>query len=327
MRRIPLWLTLVPLAVGIATYWWLWQGWARDFRAEVERWVPGQAVAVSGFPYRIEAAVAQPALGRDDTIAIAARSSAAIANRGPWQPDLTVVRLVGPRLAVAVGGIAAATAMRADLAGKSALTSINVQRGAVVRLSTVVEAAAGRLGVLTPPLSADRLEVHLREVSGRLPEPWSPALPGRGQAVLAGERLRIGGGDALTLASDIAVTGRGRLTDFIGWADGGTIEVRSLTLADAHGEVARLAATLVPVGLKGVRMAGTIETVCPEAVVAAFQHVTAPPVRRLRAPVRLAFEALAGPGGTAALRGVPGDLAARARRAQLPDCPVLRGVR
>ncbi len=325
MRRLPLWLTLVPLILGLGLYWYLWSGWATAFKAEVAAWLPGSAIEVSGFPYRIEGSAANPHLDRPGPVSITASAAQAIVNRGPWQPDLTVVRTVGPRLTVAVGGKDARTAMRADVAGLTALTSINTSGGRIARLSTVIEAARGRIGIITPMLGADTLEVHLREVAGRLPEPWSPTLPAHGQAVISAERLRIGGGDALTLASDMAITGSARLTDFARWADGGTVEVRLLTLSDAHGEIVAVRATLVPVGLVSVRMAGTIDTICPEAVVAAFLNQPAPKALRLRLPVRLSFDAVAGGIAHVNVTGVPGDLATRARRTQLPACPVLRG--
>ena len=323
--RLTLWLALVPLLAGGLVYYLLWSGWATAFRTEIGVWLPGSAIAVSGFPYRIEASIDAPRLTGRDMIAYDLGASRAVVNRGPWQPELTVVQTAAPRASVAVGGTGAATAMRADLGGISALTSINVAGGEVIRLSSVIEAARGRLGILTPPLAADTLQIHLREVSGRLPEPWSPTLPGRGQAVISAERLRIGGGDALTLASDIAVTGAGRLNSFTRWADGGTIEIRALTLADAHGEVAAVKATLVPVGLIGVRMAGTITTVCPESVIAAFMGQLAAKALRLRSPVQLAFEASAGVTPFVNVTGVPADLATRPRRAQEDACPVLRG--
>ncbi len=322
---------LVPLVAGVALYGWLWSGWAAAFRTEVAGWLPGRTVTVSGFPYRIEATADTPQLSGGSIVVFTASAARAIVNRGPWQPDLTVISSDAPRFSVAVGGVGAATAMRADIAGKTALSSIHVEAGRVARLSTVIEAASGRLGILTPALTADALEVHLREVPGRLPEPWSATLPGRGQAVISAERLRIGGGDALTLAADFAVTGAARLTDFARWADGGTIELRALSLSDAHGEVAGVAATLVPIGRTGMRIAGTITTICPEAVVAAFDGTPPPRALRLRQPLRLAFEATMKAGTdrtmTARLAGDLDNLATRARRGQEPPCPVIRGAR
>jgi hypothetical protein len=99
--------------------------------------------------------------------------------------------------------------------------------------------------------------------------------------------------------------------------------VTNLTLADAHGEVAKVAATVVPMGRNGLRFAGTIETVCPGNVLAAFEGAPAVMELRLRIPVRLAFD---GPAGALRLTGVPDDLTMRARRGQDPACPVIRGT-
>ncbi|MFN7175250.1 MAG: hypothetical protein ACK4MT_11250, partial [Thermaurantiacus tibetensis] len=101
-----------------------------------------------------------------------------------------------------------------------------------------------------------------------------------------------------------------------------TAEIRSLTLSDPTGEVARLSATLVPDGAGRLRVAGTIETVCPASVRAALEG--APPVseQRSRRPETIAFEGL-----------LPRDLRVAPRdpskppppvRAQEPECPRLR---
>jgi hypothetical protein len=325
IRRIPVWLTLAPLLLAGLLYWIVWSGWARDFKAAVEQWLPGETVSVGGFPYRIEAAVDQPRLRLQGIVRIEATASRSLVNRGPWQPELTVVRAENPRFLAAVDAFGQRTALQASVEGKSALTSIHLDNGKLARLSAVVEAARARIGFIAAPLTADTLEVHLREVPGRLPEPWSPTLPARGQAVITGERLRIAGGDALTINADMAVTGRARLTDFAAWADGGTVELRELRLSDAHGEVARAAATLVPAGRTGVRLAGTIDTICPASLAAALTGAPGAAELRLREPVRLAIQGVIDQTGAVSVTGLPADLATRARRAQLPPCPRLHG--
>lgn len=322
-RRLPLWLTLVPLVAAGLGYWYVWSGWADQFRQTVAAWLPGQSVSVGGFPYRIEASIDQPHLRLPGVVRVEATAARALVNRGPWQPDLNVVRAEQPRFLVAVDAQGQRTALQARAEGKSALTSIHLFEGRLARLSTVIEAAKVRLGFLPAPLTADTLEVHLREVPGRLPEPWSPKLPARGQMMVRGERVRIAGGDALTLAADIAVTGRARLSDYVAWADGGTIEVGRLTLSDAHGTIATLGATMVPAGRTGVRFAGTIDTVCPSTVAAAFAGAAQGGEQRLREPVRLAAEGSVDAVGAVRVSGMPADLAMRARRAQLPPCPRL----
>lgn len=319
-RRIPLWLTLVPLVVGIALYGWLWSGWAQDFRATIERWLPGATVAISGFPYRMEADVAAPRLAGGDVVRLTAAADRARINRGPWQPELTVIGADRPRFSVVVG-----PAISATIAGKSAASSVKVAtEGAatrLVRLSTVIEAATARLGFTPLAIAADSLELHLRERRDVSAVPGNPVGAPRGQLVLVGERLRLGTGDALTFNADMLVTGDARLTGYDAWARSGTIEVTGLTLADASGEVASVKATLVPEARTRLRVAGTITTVCPASIAAAL--AAAPPVseKRLRAPVRLSFEGVA---GAVTLAGMPTDLATRPTRGQLPACPAVR---
>ncbi|WP_426165639.1 hypothetical protein [Sandarakinorhabdus sp. DWP1-3-1] len=320
MRRIPLWLTLVPLVVGIAIYGWLWSGWAREFRATIEDWLPGATVSISGFPYRMEADVAAPRLAGGDVVRLTAAADRARINRGPWQPELTVIGTDRPRFSVTVGSLLSAT-----IAGKSAASSVKVvsEGGAtrLVRLSSVIEAATARLGFTPVAIAADSLELHLRERRDEVAIPGSPAGAPRGQLVLAGERLRFGTGDALTFAADMLVTGDTRLTGYDAWARSGTIELTSLTLSDASGEIASVKATLAPQGRTGLRVAGTITTVCPASIAAALAAAPSPSEKRLRAPVRLSFEGVA---GAVTLGGLPADLATRPTRGQLPACPVIR---
>jgi hypothetical protein len=321
LRRIPLWVTLVPLVAGVLVYFMLWQGWARGFEAVVEDWLPEARFSVSGFPYRLEADVADAVLQGGEAVKLSASAPRIRINRGPWQPQLTLIRAEYPRFSAIVG-----PGFGASIAGRSAVTSINVAGGKLIRLSSVINAANARLGFSDVRIAADELQVHVRE---RFPEAagdaGAPTLPVRGQLVISGQRLRLDGGDALTLASDIAATGAGRLTNFADWARTGTIEVARLALADAHGEVASVKATLVPVGGTGLRMAGTIETICPASVEAAIVGVAAPAREmRLRVPVRLAFD---GVPGAVRLTGMPDNLVYRATRGQLPPCPRLRGAR
>jgi hypothetical protein len=317
MRRVPLWVTLVPLALAIGLYWLLWSGWARDFGALVERTLPAGEVAVSGFPYRLETELVSPNWQAGDGVKVTASADRALVNRGPWQNELTVIRAEYPKVSAIVG-----PGFGASFTGKSASTSIRIFDGRLARLSTVVEAAKARLGFTPAVIAADVLELHMRERIPKTEASEAATLPPRGQLVVKGERLRFDGGDALTFFADLTANGAARLTDFDRWAQAGTIEVTTLTLADAHGQVAKVAATLVPVGRTALRFAGTVETVCPANVAAAFAGL--PPVSelRLRAPVRLAFDGLA---GAIRLSGMPDNLAMRARRGQDPACPALRG--
>jgi hypothetical protein len=319
LRRIPIWLTLLPLVAGIGIYFMLWQGWAREFEVAVKDWLPAADIGVTGFPYRLEADVKDAALTGGDTVKLSASAPRIRINRGPWQPQLTIVRADYPRFSAVVG-----PGFGASVSGRSAVTSINVAGGKLIRLSSVIDAANARLGFSSAVIAADELQLHARE---RFPEGAGDAgaatLPVRGQLVVSGQRVRLDGGDALTLASEIEATGAGRLTNFADWARSGTIEVPRLALSDAHGEVVSVKATLVPVGGTGVRMAGTIETICPASVEAVLLGA-ARPLRemRLRSPVRLAFD---GVPGAVRLTGMPDNLVYRATRGQLPPCPRLRG--
>lgn len=321
LRRVPLWVTLLPLLAGIGLYWLLWQGWAREFEAVVADWLPEAQFVVKGFPYRLEADVKDLAIAGGDVVKLSASAPRARINRGPWQPQLTIVRTDYPRFSAIAG-----PGLGASFSGRSAVTSINVVEGRLVRLSSVIEAANARLGFSTVKVTADGLELHARErfPDEATPAGASPAPPVRGQLVVRGERAHFDGGDALTVAADMTVTGPARLTSFARWESTGTIELARLAVSDAHGEVAGVKATLVPVAGRGLRFAGTIETICPASVEVAFLGLA--PVRemRLRAPVRLAFD---GVPGAIRLSGMPDNLALRAVRGQLPPCPVLRGVR
>ena len=315
-RRFSLWLTLLPLVAGLGLYGWLWSGWADDFKTTLQGWLPGTTVAIAGFPYRMEANVVAPRLVGGDAVKLAASADQARINRGPWQPELTVIGSDGPRFSAVVS-----PALSVAIAGKSAASSVKVVEGRLARLSTVIEAATAQLGFTPLAIAADTLELHLRERRDQATIPGSPAGAPRGQLVLAGQRLRLGGGDALTFDADMLVTGDARLTAYDAWARSGTVEVTGLTLADASGVVASVKATLVPQGRDGLRVAGTVETVCPGNIAAAF--AAAPPVseRRLRTPVRLSFQGVA---GAVTLTGMPLDLAMRATRGQMPSCPVIR---
>jgi hypothetical protein len=312
-------MTLVPLALAIGLYWLVWSGWAKDFGAAVESAVPAADVAVTGFPYRLETALVAPQWTAGEGVRIVASADRALVNRGPWKPELTVIRADYPKVSAIVG-----PGFGASFTGKAALTSLRIIDGRLARLSIVIEAAKARLGFTPAAITADGLELHLRERIPASESRDSATLPPRGQLVVKGQRLRFDNGDALTVAADMTANGAGRLTDFDRWAQDGTIEVKSLTLADAHGYVATVAATLVPMGRKGLRFAGTVETVCPANVVAAFAGEAAVAEMRLRVPVRLAFDGVA---GAIRLSEVPDDLAMRARRGQDPACPVLRGPR
>ena len=317
-RRLPLWLTLVPLVAAVGLYHLLWQGWAREFDALVRGWLPAKPFEVTGFPYRLEADVSHPEVQGGDVVRLFASATRARINRGPWQEELTLVGADYPRFSAIVG-----PGIGASFSGKSALTSINVVGGRLVRLSSVIEAANARLGFSPVNIAADSLDLHLRERQPGSDTSEGATPPARGQLVVSGQRVRFDGSDALTLTADMTVTGPARLTDYDRWVTSGTIKLTRVSLADAHGEIIGISGTIVPIGRRALRFAGTIETVCPENVSAAFDGRPGPVEKRLRAPLRLAFE---GEPGAMRLAALPVDLGQRATRGQQPPCPRLRGT-
>ncbi len=315
MRRVPLWLSVVPLLLGGLIYWHFWTGWRDTLRADLAQELPGAAVTIGGFPYRLEADVAAPHFALDGPVRLDLSAARARANRNPWQRDLTVVRTERPVAAVAVTGLGGATAR---LEAATSVSSVHLGASGIARLSTVFTALRAATGLFAAPVAADDFEVHLRETRARSNEAWSATPPQQAEVVLEGTRVRFGAGAPLTLAVEAGITATAPLRDLAGWAAGGTVEIHSAVLSDASGEVARLVASAVPAG-GGLRVSGTVTTVCPAAVGAAVAGTAAPVEARLRNPVRLAFGGVPGAFTLAALpAGAP-----TAVRGQLPPCPRL----
>lgn len=315
MRRIPLWLTVVPLVIGGAVYWQFWSGWRDTLRADLAAVMPGAPVAIGGFPYRLEADVAAPRYALGGAVKLRLAASLGRVNRNPWQRDLTVVRTEQPDATATISELAGAT-VRATAV--TSVSSIHLGAIGIARLSTVFTGLHATTGLFAAPIAATSFEIHLRETRARSNEAWSATPPQQAQVVLAGSGVRFGSGAPLTLALDAGVTAASRLRDYAGWAAGGTVEIRAATLSDATGEVARLVASAVPAG-GALRLLGTVTTVCPASIAAAVAGVTAPREMRLRNAVRLAF------GGTpgAFSVGSPPAGAPTAVRNQLPPCPRL----
>ena len=316
MRRVPLWLTVAPLVLGGVVYWYFWSGWRDTLRADIVVEQPGATVAIGGFPYRLEADIAGPRFVLPGPVRMTVTADRARANRNPWARDLTVVRTERPTVEAAVGPLAAA---RLHAVAATSVSSVHLGARGIARLSTVFTQLHATTGLFAAPVAADTFEVHVRETRARSNEEWSATPPQQAQIVLSGTGVRFGGSAPLTLAVDSGITATAALHDFSGWAAGGTVEVRSATLGDATGEIARLTASAVPAA-GALRLAGTITTVCPASVAAAVAGGPAPSELRRRNPVRLAF---AGSPGAFTIGPVPADAPA-AVRAQLPPCPRLR---
>lgn len=311
--RWPLLMALLPLLLGLAVYGQLWRGWAADYESTLARWFPGSRPQATGFPYRLEAELAGVALFRGGTVELAAAVERLRLNRGPWRPELTVMQGQKIALSARLGMLAPRVAASAGTA------SLKLDAGRLARLSIILPNARGNVG-LGPDFTADTVELHARELRG-LAEPQSPRLPAQGQLVIGATGLRLGQGAPISVEGEAQVRGPARLTDYARWAGSGSIDV-TLAGRDATGEVFSLAATMVPVG-QGLRLAGTVATVCPLSVQAALNGSTPPAELRLRAPVKLALETALPAGGLVALSGIPADLATRPRRAQVPACPRL----
>ena len=313
IRRWSLLLALLPLALGLAAYFTAWRGWAADFETTLAGWFPGRVTVATGFPYRLETELAGVQRRHDGTVQLALAVDRLRLNRGPWRPELTVFQGQGLRLSAGLG------ALSARAAAASGTASLHLADGRLRRLSIVLPGARGNAG-FGPDFTATTLELHLRE---RLPGAAAAAgqLQPRGQLVIGATGLKLGAGAALALDADLVARGHARLTDYANWAGDGVIDV-ALTARDATGEVLKLDASIVPLRT-GLRLAGSITTVCPLAVQALLLGTPAPAERRLRNEVRLALETALPAGGPPALSGMPADLAGRARRGQLPPCPRL----
>jgi len=318
-RRIPLWLTLVPLVLAVALYGLLWRGWSEDFRTQLALWLPSEnlteSLSIRGFPYRLEAEVKTPKLTTGDTIKVELQADRAVINRGPWQKDLTVLRFEAPQAQITIS-----PTLAANLQAKTALSSINYGEGRLRRFSNILQSARVTLAGIPTPFTADTLELHLREQQGEPVPSTSPRLAAQAQLILSAARLRIGGGDALTMAAEILATAPARLTSYARWTPNGTLELTKLTLADAHGEVAQLEATLVPQN-QTLILAGTLTTTCPGAFTSSITGQTTPEYR-LRVPVRLA---VSGPLSALTITPPTENLTTRPRRTKEPACPRILG--
>lgn len=323
-RRWPLLLALLPLILGIAVYGQLWRGWAGQFETTLAGWFSGRTPVVSGFPYRLETELDDVALAHAGVVSLRMTAQRLRLNRGPWRPELTVAQGEGLMLAATLPGLAPRITAPAGTASLK-LNSDSRGQTRLARLSIVLPGASGSIGLASdgPAFRADNLELHTREIEPAATAATSdPSLPQRGQLVIGAQGLRIGAGAAISLAGEANVRGPAPLRAWQAWAGTGSVDL-AISGRDATGEVFALDAGLVPVGA-GLRLAGTVRTVCPLSVQAALAGTAPPPEQRLRAPVQLSIESLLPAVGAVAVRGLPADLATRPRRAQLPACPRLR---
>jgi hypothetical protein len=320
-RRIPLWTTLIPLVAGVAVWAFIWRGYEAGFEADLKSVLPADtAIEAGGFPYRLEARLGAVKLEhRDAALELGLAADQASINRVPWQRDRQVISLGRSQARAALGPIPGA-AFVIDAPAAQASLRLDGQR--IARLSAVWRQPEIRTGLFDAPLSASLFEAHLRETpaTGAAPGERSP-LPTQVQLVLSGTDLKIADGAPLAFGLTGELTAPGPITSLAGWQQGGTGEIRSAVLSDATGEVARLSATVSAEGPR-LRIAGTVETVCPASVRAAIAGAPAPAEQRSRKPERIAISGTL-PGGLEAAPRDPGKPPPPVR-AQEPPCPRMR---
>ncbi|MCG2841668.1 DUF2125 domain-containing protein [Sandaracinobacter sp. RS1-74] len=318
-RRIPLWATLLPLLIGVIAWAWFWHGFAEGFRRDLEKALPDDVrIDVGGFPYRLEARFPDfEAKLADAALSGSVKAAELRVNRVPWQADRQVIGLKDSQVRVALSTLLGA---EAEVTAAEAQASLTLKDGHIGRLSMVWEAPRIVTGLLPVGVEAGHLEVHLRETPAKAE---GGALPTEAQLVISGEKVRFGEGQPLGVELQAELSAAAAIRSYAGWAaSGGAVALRSVTLADETGEVARMTATLKPDGAGALWLEGQVETVCPANVRAAIAG--APPVseKRSRKPEAIAVSGRF-PGGLVA---APRDAAKPAPpvRGQEPACPRLR---
>ena len=318
-KRFPLWATLIPLVLGVLVWGWMWRGYAERFRTDLEAAAPaGTKISVGGFPYRLEARIPNAAAVLDAGVLQGKLAVQDLAiNRVPWQADRQVLNLDHSVAEIALLPLAGA---KARISAEEGQASLHLEGGQIARLSMVWEAPDIETGLLPTPVRAGHFEAHLRETPVEAKQ--GEAAPTQAQLVLSGEGVRFGAGAPLSLALDSEFTGPAPIRAYALWASGGAVEIRSATLSDGTGEVARLKATLRPDGKGALALQGEIETVCPASVRAVIAGAPQPEEKRSRKPVQVALSGVF-PGGLVAAPADPSKPPPPVR-AQEPACPRLR---
>ncbi len=321
MKRIPLWATLIPLVAGVGLWGWMWRGYAAGFEADLARVLPANSgVEAGGFPYRLEADIRPIDLLREDeALKVQLRAEAGRVNRVPWQTDMQVINVQAPVARIELKPLAGALAL---VAAPEAQASLRLEAGRIARLSILWEGAEIQTGLFATKAVARHFEAHLREAPESEARGASPRLPTRAEVHLSAEDIRFGSGDPLKFSVEAELAAAATIRSFAGWADGGTVEIEGATISDKTGEIAKLKATLAPDGQRGLEVAGTIETVCPQTVRAAMSGTAALPEMRTRKPELIAITGSL-PGKVTAAPSDPNKPPAPVR-GQEPPCPRLR---
>ncbi len=318
--RWPLWATLVPLLAAMGAYAWWWQGRLDAYRAKIIPWL-GTGATYGGFPYRFQAdagPLTRTLVGTDTRLTLSV--DRLTVDRQPWSAALSVLGFAHPRIAAAAPGLMGASAALVAPQGRA---SLDTAFGRLTRLSGEFTDAVVSTGLLPVPIHAHHFEMHVRETPvAPFLLPTGPRMPTQAEAVLRGEGVQLGGGDALALEARLAVTAASPLRSARGWAvQSGTVEISHLTLTDANGIIVDANATIVPEAGGVLHVAGSLTTICPRSVLAAMTGQGAPREYRARIPLRIAF---GGPVGAVVPLTQPSGLGAFTVRAQEMPCPVLR---
>lgn len=316
MSRLPFWVPVLPLLLGLVAYWLYWQGEAKAFGEIVAARI-GVPVETAGFPYRIEARAANVAVRRQTReLSVAAHAAGMVVNRQPWRTGHVVIQAEAPRLQIALTRL---TGMRLDVEAPAMLASMRRPGDTLERLSMHFETAKVWLPLAGGPFDATDFELHLRETPGGEPQGRSPTLPVQAEARIAGTLDRAGA--RLGIDIPLFVTARARIGSLDGWRDGGTIEVKGAQLLAQGKPLADVDATLAPLPDGRVAVSGTIRSECPFTVKALLEG--AAPATEYRAR-RARTMTLTGDSAVGFAVGAPEGASGGPVRSQEPPCPVLR---
>lgn len=316
MHRLPFWVPVLPLLLGLVAYWLYWQGEAKAF-GEVVAARLGVPVETAGFPYRIEARVADVAVRRQTReLSVAVHASHVVINRQPWRTGHVVIQAEAPRLQIALARLAG---MRLDVEAPAMMASVRRPGDTLERLSMQFETAKVWLPFASGPFDATGFELHLRETPGGAPQGRSPTLPVQAEARIAGTLDRAG----ISLGIDVPlfVTARTPIASLDGWRNGGTIEVKGAQLLAKGKPLADIDATLAPLPDGRVAVSGTISSECPFTVKALLEGTV--PAAEYRAR-RARTMTLTGDSAAGFAVGEPEGATGGPVRSQEPPCPVPR---
>lgn len=319
--RIPLWATLLPLVLGVAVWALVWRGYEAGFEADLREVLPaGTDIEAGGFPYRLEARLADLKLAhRDEALLLELNADEVRVNRVPWQRDRQVISLGPSSARVALVPVAGG---EVRIEAPAAQASLRLEGERIARGSGVWQKPRIRTGLFDAPVSAATFEAHLRETPAEAARASGGRQPTQVQLVLGGTEVRFGAGAPLSFRLASELTASRPISSLAGWRQGGTVELQEAVLSDATGEVARLTGRLVVEPTGAPRLEGVIETVCPASVRAAVAGLPPANEQRSRQPERIALSG-----------SLPGGLVAAPRdpkrppppvRGQEPPCPRLR---